>query len=100
MSKTAVTDEGAAITIRFFHTLDVLRQRRMIRGLQTFTRAYGLNYWNVSTLKKNPYEHFLKPEYLAFLVQDYGVSAEYLLTGVGSMFSDKETAATLTGNSR
>ena len=86
MSRMNVTLEGEVITRRFFHVLDVLKQKRRIRGLQSFTKAYGLNYWNMSTIKNSPHCHALKPEWLAFLVQDYDVSAEYLLTGVGSIF--------------
>ena len=83
-----INEQGTAITVRFFHTLDVLKQKRKIRGLQTFTRAYNLNYWNMSTLKNSPSEHPLRPEWLSYLVTDFGVSAEYLLTGVGPMFAD------------
>ena len=83
-----INELGTSITVRFFHTLDVMKQRRMIRGLQTFTNAYNLNYWNMSTLRKNPSEHPLRAEWLSYLVMDYGVSATYLLTGVGPMFVD------------
>lgn len=82
-----------AINKRFFHTLDVLRQMRKIRGLQTFTKEHGLNYWNFTTLKNNP-TGFLHPEYLKWLVEDYDVSAEYLLLGTGCMFNYSKSQTT------
>lgn len=81
-----------AINKRFFHTLDVLRQMREIRGLKTFVDAHHLNYWNMVTLKKEP-NRFLHPEYLKWLVEDYDVSAEYLLTGKGCMFNYNKSRA-------
>ena len=83
-----ISEHGQAITKRFFDTIDVLRQKRVIRGLQTFTRAHDINYWNIATVKKEPSKHLLKPEWLAYLVYDYNVSADYLLTGRGVMFID------------
>jgi len=84
--KIQISDEGIAITRRFFLAIDVLVGQRRLRGLQTFTRRYNLNYWNVCTLKKEPKHRILKSECLAFIVRDFGISAEWLLTGVGSMF--------------
>lgn len=87
-------NEELAITMRFFHTIDVLRQMRKLRGLQTFTKKYNINYWNICTIKKEPGNHSIKVEWLYYLVRDYGVSADYLLTGVGNIMRDE------TGKSR
>lgn len=81
-----ITPTGAAITKRFFLALDVLVGQRRIRGVKTFTDLYGINYWNLSTLRKEPDRRLLKPEWLAYLVNDFEISADWLLTGVGSMF--------------
>lgn len=81
-----IAPTGAAITKRFFLVLDVAIAQRRIRGLKTFTDRHGINYWNFSTLKKDQNKRMLKPEWLAYLVEDFGVNAEWLLTGVGSMF--------------
>lgn len=82
-----IRPEGVAITKRFFRALEELRTYKKIRGLQTFTRRYGLNTWNMVTIKKDPETHILKSECLTFLVRDYGVSAEWLLLGIGDMFN-------------
>lgn len=79
--------EDVAITKRFFHALEILAQEKKIRGLQTFTRTYDLNYWNMTTLKNEPDKRILKAGCLTYLVRDFGVSADWLLTGRGGMFT-------------
>lgn len=81
-----ITPAGVAITKRFFLALDVLIGKRTIRGLKTFTDLYGINYWNFSTLRKEPTKRMLKSEWLMYLVSDFDIDAEWLLTGVGGMF--------------
>lgn len=85
MSRT-VGDTELAIADRFFYVIDVLTERKVIRGLQTFTRRHNINYGNMNTLKNNRTRWGMKTEYLAFLAQDYGVSCEWLLLGNGEMF--------------
>lgn len=81
-----ISTTGVAITKRFFFAIDVLINQRKIRGMKTFTDLYNINYWNLSTLRKEQDKRMLKSEWLAYLVQDFNVNAEWLLTGVGSMF--------------
>ena len=85
-----ITDQGLAINARFFLVIDNLIHTRRIRGLKTFTDKYGLNYWNLWSVKNEPDKHFVRPEWLSILVTDFGVSATYLLTGVGVMFTANE----------
>lgn len=81
-----VSSDGAAITKRFFHAIDVLIVQRKLRGLNTFARRYNINYWNLYTLRKEPERRVLKVEYLAYIVGDFGVSPDYLLFGIGPVF--------------
>ena len=81
-----ISPTGAAITKRFFLVLDVAIQQRKIRGLKTFTNKHGINYWNFGTFKKDQEKRLLKPEWLAYVVEDFNINAEWLLTGVGNMF--------------
>ena len=86
MSKV-INDTELAIADRFFYALEVLTERKVIRGLKTFTRRHGINYGNMNTVKNHRDRWSLKTEYLAFIVQDYGVSCEWLLLGNGEMFT-------------
>lgn len=84
-----ISPEGVAITNRFFEAIEMLKQQKKIRGLQTFTKSYDINRWNVNTVKQNPESSVLKPEWINYIVQDYGISAKWIITGKGGMFSSR-----------
>lgn len=81
--------ECLEITRRFFEALDMIKAQKRIRGMQTFTREYGENYWNFHTARKDGTR--IKQEWLTYLVRDYDVSPLWLLTGQGGMFSREIT---------
>lgn len=81
-----ISPEGIAITKRFFEALDMLKAQKRIRGLLTFTKAHNINYWNITTVRNQPESSVLKPEWMVYLIHDYNVSPEWLLTGRGGMF--------------
>lgn len=82
-----VSKEGIAVTKRFFEAVDMLKAQKRIRGLQTFTRTYGINRWNMCTVKSKPDVSVLKPEWIVYLVRDYNISAEWILLGKGEMLA-------------
>ncbi len=82
-----ISKEGIAITNRFFEAIDMLKAQKKIRGLQTFTRQYDINRWNIITVKHNPGKSVLKPEWIVYLVRDFNISPNWILLGRGGMFS-------------
>lgn len=81
-----ISKEGIAVTNRFFEAINMLKAQKKIRGLQTFTRQYDINRWNMNTVKSNPAKSVLKPEWIVYLVRDYGVSSDWIITGKEPMF--------------
>ena len=85
-----ISADGVAITQRFFEVIDILSEARHLRGLNTYTKIYGLNRRNILHIKESPNNSVLKPEVLVPLVRDFGVSGTWLLTGEGSIFINGE----------
>lgn len=83
------TEESQKVAKRFFDALYALKARGDIRGKQTFTTRYGINRWNLNTLEKNLESDIFQVAWLTYLVRDYGVSAQWLLTGQGEIFTAK-----------
>jgi hypothetical protein len=81
-----ISQEGVEITKRFFETISLLKAQKRMRGLFTYTQSHNINYWNINNVKNQPETRVLKPEWIAYLVLDYGVSADWILTGRGDMF--------------
>jgi len=82
-----ITDTGAVMTKRYFHAIDILILKGQIKGLRSFAMNYDLNYLSLLAARKEPTKHILKPEWLPILVTDFYVSADYLLTGRGRIFT-------------
>ena len=83
-----ISKEGQDITKRFFQAIDILTKAKHFRGLQTFTKNYGLNRRNIQHIKESPSNTVLKPEILMLLVKHHNVSGTWLLTGEGPIFQD------------
>ena len=74
---------------RFFIALDTLKSKGVIRGVGTFAKMHGLNAGNLRNLRYKE-NWSVCSEYLYYIIRDFGISSNWLITGQGSMFSDQE----------
>ncbi len=79
--------DSQQIVRRFFDALEMLKAMRVIRGIRTFTDKHGIDRRNLYQLRTDMSRGLIKVEWLAILVEEYGVSATWLLTGRGAMFN-------------
>ncbi len=80
------TKHSVLISKRFFKALAEIIARKELRGIQTFTNLYEIDKRNLYKVKNDP-EHFtLNYSWIYYLVNDFGVSAEWLITGKGEIF--------------
>ena len=81
---TPVTQE---IIGRFYESLDAVIANKTIRGVQTYCRLYGIDRRNLLANKKDLSRGWFQVSWLVPLIDIYGVSARWLMTGRGNMFS-------------
>ena len=79
------TPDSQKIISRFFQALYYLKAQHIIRGKQTFTSKFEINRWNMNTLEKDMSRDIFQPAWLTYLVEEYNISAEWLLTGRGDI---------------
>jgi hypothetical protein len=77
--------EHLEIVSRFFEAIDWLKETRRILGLQTFARSCGVDRRSLRRLRAEPEKYSLKVGWVVHLVREYGINADWLLTGEGPM---------------
>ena len=83
---------NAAIKERFFTAIRRLMELGTLRGRQTYCRLYGIDKRNFYAQEQDTQLLRLQLYWLVPLVEVYGVSAEWLLTGHGAMFKTEPPA--------
>ena len=83
--------ESIAIINRFYEAIDMLIANKNLRGVQTFTNEYNINRWNFNTVRQKPESDMFQLIWISHLVKDFDVSAEWLMTGKGGMFTKEPT---------
>lgn len=83
-NKCVAVNEG--IRKRFFEAVEKLLEIGVLRGRQTYCRLYSIDKRNFYAQESDLSKSLLKLYWLVPLVEQYGVSAKWLLTGNGYMF--------------
>ncbi|MCF2498411.1 hypothetical protein [Dyadobacter chenhuakuii] len=83
--KAISNPESEAIRSRFFQAMQELRARKL-GSIYEFAKKYDLDTSNIRKLKTAERQP-IPGWYLAAIVKDYGISAEWLLLGKGDPFT-------------
>lgn len=96
MEAKTVRKRAQELQSRFFEAFEILNGNGTIKSLQSFCEHYELHRPKYSNLRNHhtmPEDgtgyKFIDIDALSYLVTDYGISAEWLLTGRGGMFKQK-----------
>lgn len=71
---------------RFYIALDAIIAKGDIRGVNTYCTRYDIDRRNLIANRKDLDRGWFQVSWLYPMVKEYGVSAEWLLTGAGRMF--------------
>lgn len=78
------SEEYKGIVTRFYKALVYLTQSQQIRGVKTFCDRYDIHRRTMRRVLEQCTPE-LRPSWLTYLVRDYGINAQWLLTGEGPM---------------
>lgn len=80
------TPVSKQIMERFYSALDAIIAKKDIRGVATYCRLYEIDRRNFIAQRKDPERGWFQLSWLQPMVKEYGINAEWLLTGMGRMF--------------
>ena len=81
------TTVSKQIMERFYSALDAIIESKKIRGVNTYCRLYEIDRRNFIAQRKDLDRGWFQVSWLQPMVREYGVSARWLLTGMGKMFA-------------
>lgn len=79
-------NSNTEVVARFYAAIERLIVENIIRGRQTFTTRYAINKRTFYNIEKDQTKKF-PTSWLSHMVNDYKVSAHWLLTGEGDFFT-------------
>lgn len=87
MSKRRVyTDETLAIMDRYFHAIEVCRERGLLKSMADYFRECDIDSPHFYTQRNDRNRGFFEVGWLVPLIRDCHVSSYWLMTGIGDMF--------------
>lgn len=82
-------NKSILINTRFFAAIEALLLTGRLDSKAQFCDKYGIDRGNFSRLSRYPHLAF-ELAFLSYIVEDFNVNPEWILTGNGSMFSNKK----------
>lgn len=83
-----INEDSQQIVNRFFEAIQALIDNDIIRGYSVFADRYGINRGNFTSLRTKGSRVAFQPCWLSFLVNDFHISAHWLVTGTGNMWQE------------
>lgn len=84
------TQVSKQIMERFYSALDAIIAKNDIRGVATYCRLYDIDRRNFVAQRHDLDRGWFQLSWLQPMIKEYGVNADWLLTGRGRMFSQRE----------
>ena len=78
--------ESIKIIDRFFEAFDALKEMGRIKNNERFVKMYDIPKSTFYDSRRMRESNKFQISWLAILVNDFGVSSEWLMTGKGNMF--------------
>lgn len=81
--------DSSEIVGRFFLAIETMKRDRVIGGLTPFCSQYGIDKRNLYKLREDMTRDIFQVAWLFYLVRDYGINADWLLSGTGDFYREK-----------
>lgn len=75
-----------SILSRFYQALDDLINKKVIRGVNTYCRLYGIDRRNLTKQREDLSRSIFDVSWMVPMVSIYSISAHWLITGKGEMY--------------
>jgi hypothetical protein len=73
--------DSQTIVKRFFEMLRILKDAGELKSMSEFSRKHGIRHSTLQQSELEPESNRFQVAWLYYMAKDYGISAEYLLTG-------------------
>lgn len=84
--RRAYSEQTLAIMQRYFAAFDAAKANRLFTSVTTFCEVNGIDKRHFYAQRNDLGRGYFELSWLVPLIEDYGVSSLWLLTGKGTMF--------------